>query len=299
MNRIVPVVLLALLIAAGCGNRRETYTSGHRFVLIADPYLPIVQREADQFMSLYPEVKMEIHGTTTREAIVCLLNDSVYSIVIDRPLNEEERQVAQHAEKRIVENKIGEDGIAMIVHKSNAIAHLDSVSIRQILTRRLQNWDKIAGSRKFGPIDIVLTGRNSGMYELLRNRFLTSENPLEPATVVGNQADVVQHVSTHPLAIGFVAASLVMGRDEKVKTVPVLIQSPQNGEKECLPGQLEIYQSLYPFHYSLYLCNTEGKAAVAIGFGSFLLSNEGQKIIQKAGLAPASIPYRTIQLTSE
>jgi phosphate transport system substrate-binding protein len=299
MNRIVPIILLSLLVAAGCGKRRDTYLSGHRFVLVADPYLPLIRREADKFMSLYPHAKMDIHGTSAREAIVGLLNDSVYSVVIDRPLNEEERQVAQQAKKRIVENKIAEDGIAIIVHKSNPIAKIDSAFIQQILARHTQDWRDLSGSQRSGSIDVVLTGRNSGMYESLLNRFFAPAKLIEPTTVVGNQKEAIHYVSLHPQAIGFVASSLVMNGAETVRVVPVLVRSQQGGEKTCLPGQLEVYQSLYPFHYSLYLCNAEAKAAVGIGFGAFLVSNEGQKVIQNAGLAPASIPYRTIQLTSE
>ena len=300
MSRIVPIAIFSFLVAAGgCGNRSDTYTSGHRSVLIADPYLPLLQREVDQFASLYPQAKVEIHGTSTREAIVGLLNDSVYSIVIDRPLNEEERQVAQRAEKRVVEDKIGKDGIAIIVHPSNAIGRIDSASIQQILTHHTQNWRELAGSRRSGSVDVVLTGRNSGMYELLRNRFFAPAKLLEPTTVLETQAELIQYVSLHPQAIGFVASSLVMNGGQKVRVVPVLIRSPEGGELGCLPGQLEVYQSLYPFHYSLYLCYAEAKAAVGIGFGAFLLSNEGQKVIQKAGVAPAAIPYRKIQLTSE
>jgi phosphate transport system substrate-binding protein len=299
MSRILPIALLSLLVAAGCGKRPDSYTTGHRTVLIADPYLPLLQREADEFMSLYPQAKTDVHGTSTRGAIVSLLNDSVYSIVIDRPLNEEERRVAQQAEKRIVLNKIGEDGIAVIVNASNRIANIDSISIHEILARSVQNWQEISGSRESGPIDVVLTGRNSGMYELLLDRFFTSTKLVEPTTVVASQEEAIRTVSLHPHAIGFVASSLVMNGPQKVRVVPVLVRSPQGEKSECLPGQLEIYQSLYPFHYSLYLCNAEAKAAVGIGFGAFLVSNEGQKVIQKAGMAPAAIPYRTIQLTSE
>ena len=70
-------------------------------------------------------------------------------------------------------------------------------------------------------------------------------------------------------------------------------------EKEYLPRQQEIHESLYPFHYSLYLYNTEAKAAVGVGFSALVLSNVGQKIFQRSGLVPVSIPYRTIQLNAE
>jgi phosphate transport system substrate-binding protein len=296
---LLSILFILIIGIFGCKKRVETATSGHRLVLTADPYLPLMQQEVDQFMSLYPEVKVEVRGASTREAIVHLLNDSVRSIVIDRPFNEEERQVAEQASIRIVENKIAEDGIAIIVHKQNAISNITVESIRSIITSAAKDWSQIKGARGSGAIDLVLTGRNSGMYELLQKKVFSSPKPLEPTAMMNNQRDVIQYVSTHPQSVGCVASSLVTDKVENIKVLPIIAKSPEGGEKEYLPGQQEIHDSLYPFHYSLYLYNAEAKAAVGVGFSALVLSNVGQKIIQKAGLVPVAIPYRTIQLHAE
>jgi phosphate transport system substrate-binding protein len=300
MKRCILFILLLIIICvSGCKKRVETATYGHRLVLVADPYMPLIKQEVDEFISLYPEVKMEVYGASTREAIVHLLNDSVRSIVIDRPLNEEEQQVARQAAIRIVENKIAEDGIAIIVHKFNPIATIDIETIRLIISRDVKDWRQIPKSRWSGAIDLVLTGRNSGINELLQRKIFNLSKSLEPSAVFGNQFEVIKYVSMHPSSVGLVAASMLTNRPENIKVVPVVVRSPEGGENEYFPGQQEIYESLYPFHYSLYLYNAEAKAAVGIGFGAFILSNIGQKIIQKAGLVPASMPYRTIQLNAE
>jgi ABC-type molybdate transport system substrate-binding protein len=110
---------------------------------------------------------------------------------------------------------------------------------------------------------------------------------------------VIQYVSEHQHSIGCVAASLLTDEIVNVKILPLLTKSSDGSEKEYLPRQQEIHESLYPFHYSLYLYNTEAKAAVGLGFSAFVLSNVGQKIFQRSGLVPVSIPYRTIQLQAE
>jgi ABC-type phosphate transport system substrate-binding protein len=122
---------------------------------------------------------------------------------------------------------------------------------------------------------------------------------MEPNTVMNSQRDVIRYVSEHPYSVGFVAASLLTDKVGNVKMLPVLIKSPEGVEKEYLPGQQEIHESLYPFHFSLYLYNAEAKAAVGVGFSAMVLSNVGQKIFQRSGLVPVSIPYRTIQLHAE
>ena len=300
MKQVFFSILLILLMGiSGCKKKDETATSGHRLLLTADPYVPLIQQEVDQFMSIYPEVKMEVRSASTRGAIVLLLNDSVQSIVIDRQFNEEEQQVIQRAAIKIVENRIAEDGVAIIVHRQNPISSIHIESVRSIVTNTVKDWNQITEAHWSGDIDFVLTSKNSGMYELLQKRIFSVSKPLEPTNVMPNQSDVVKYVSTHPRSVGCVAASLVNDEIEQIKVIPVLAKSLDGIEKKYVPRQQEIYNTLYPFHYSLYLYNAETKTSVGVGFGALVLSNVGQKIIQRAGLVPASIPYRTIQLHAE
>jgi phosphate transport system substrate-binding protein len=297
-HTLLSILIILIAVVSGCKNK-ETATFGHQLLLTADPYLPLIQQEADQFTSLYPQVKVEVRGASTRGAIISLLNDSVHTIVIDRQFNEEEKQVAQQASLRLVEYKIAEDGIAVIVHKQNPIPNITTNSVHQIVTRMAIEWTQVAESHWSGSIDFVLTGRNSGMYELLQKKIFNESKPLEPNAVMNSQREVIQYVSIHPYSVGFVAASLLTDETVNVKLLPVLTKSPEGDEKEYLPEQQEIHESLYPFHYSLYLYNTEAKAAVGVGFSALVLSNIGQKIFQKSGLVPVTIPYRTIQLHAE
>jgi phosphate transport system substrate-binding protein len=300
MNRAVLFMLIIVCVfVGGCKKQTETATVGHRLLLVADPYLPLMQQEVAQFVSLYPQVTMEVQCVTTREAIVLLLNDSVHVIVVDRQLNEEEKQVAQQASLRIVENKIAEDGAAVIVHKQNPISNITTESVHRIITRAATEWGQIAESRSSGPIELVLTGRNSGMQELLQRKFFSGSKLLEPTIVKNNQREVVQYVSEHPRSIGCVAASLLWGDSMNVKVLPVLTTSSDGTVKVYVPCQQDIHDSLYPFHYSLYLYNAETKATVGLGFSALVLSNIGQKIFQRSGLVPVSLPYRTIQLHAE
>jgi phosphate transport system substrate-binding protein len=293
------IVFILLFGINGCKKKVETVTSGHRLLLTTDPYLPVMQQEADQFMSIYPDVHMEVKAASSREAVVLLLNDSVRSIVLDRQFNQEEQQVIKEASIRIVENRFAEDGMAIIVHKQNPISNIRTESIRKIISGSVKDWSQISEARWSGAIDFVLTGKNSGMYEYLQKRFFSSEIQPEPVTIVVNQNDAVRYVSSHPHSMGCVAASLVIEEREKIKVLPVRVKSQEGDSTECFPWQEQIYSGLYPFHYSLYLYNAEAKTSIGIGFGALVLSNVGQKIIQKAGLVPASIPYRTIQLHAE
>jgi phosphate transport system substrate-binding protein len=195
------VILVLITGMSGCKKQADVAATAHHLVLVADPYLPLMQRQVSQYLSLYPDIKMEVLGTSSREAIVHLLNDSVHCIAIDRPFNEEEQQVARQASIKIVENKIAEDGIAIIVNKRNPVSRITIESVKRIITREAKNWNEVAGSRWPDPIDLVLTGRNSGMNELLQKKIFSVKNFLEPTTIMGNQHEVIEYVSTHPRSI--------------------------------------------------------------------------------------------------
>ncbi len=295
---ILFVLCFSALAVVGC-KKPMVVVPSRQYVLTADPYVPTLQREVEQYTSLYPQIKIEAHAASTRGAIVSLLNDSVYTIVIDRQFNEEEKQVAQQASIHYVESKIAEDAIAIIVHKQNPISRISTESVQRIVTKAATSWSDVADSHGSGPIELVLTGRNSGMNELLQTKFLPGSTVLEPTVKLNSQEDVIRYVSEHPGAVGCVAASMLMETQSPVKVLPMMAMSPDGTQQEYLPGQQEIHDSLYPLHYSLYLYNTNAKADVGVRFSAFVLSNIGQKIIQNVGLVPVSIPYRTIQLHAE
>ena len=292
------LLLAVLLVSSGC-KKKDVTVQLPLYILVADPYIPIMQLEVNQYTSLYSNLKIEVRGTSTREAIVGLLNDSVYSIVIDRPFNEEEIQVSQQISKKVVENRFAEDGVAFIVNKQNPISYLTAESAKQIVTKEITEWRNLANNHFTDKIELVLTGRNSGMYELLQTKFFPSAKQIEPAVAFNLQREVIQYVSANIYSVGCVASSLVIGKNVNVKVIPIRIKT-ENGEiKDCYPGQQELHQALYPFHYSLYLNNAESKEKNTLGFSALVLSHVGQKIIQQEGLVPVVLPYRTIQINAE
>jgi phosphate transport system substrate-binding protein len=295
----ISIILVLLFCISGCKKHPEQAAPVTRIVLTADPYTQLLQLETEQFMSLYPQAKMEVRSTSTREAIVHLLNDSVRSIIVDRKFNEEERQVERQLSVRIAENRIAEDGIAVIVNKKNPLSHIEEESLKRIVTGASADWSQIPDARWSGAIDFVLTGRNSGMYELLQKSAFSSTVIPAPSTIKENQRDIIAYVAEHPFAAGCVAASRVIGHEESIKVLPAVVKSEKGKKEDVYPGQQEIHNALYPFHYSLYLYSIETPNSVGLGFSAFVLSNIGQKIIQRAGLVPAFIPYRTIQLNAE
>ncbi len=294
------VLALAAVFIIGCRKTEEPAPPPPPATLMVTEHLaPLLQEEAEQFTSLYPDSPVRVFAVETREAIVHLLNDSVANIAIDRPLNDEERRIAEGAGKRIVENAFAKDALAVVVNAQNPASEISVESLRAIV-EGAPSWNRIPESRWDRPVDLVLTGRNSGIAELIATKFFPGKKPLAMTTQASTQAEALAYVAATPHAITLASmyAARTLPAGTKILAVPA--KEVVDGERVIKPTQTNLYRSLYPFEYSLYLYTAESKTPVGSGFGTFVIvTTLGQKIIQNAGLLPVNIPSRTIQLNAE
>jgi phosphate transport system substrate-binding protein len=297
--RTAVILCFLLFLCSGCKKKENTATSGSSFLMVSEPYGTLLQDEVRQFGSIYPDAHMDVSTTSTRNAVVQMLNDSVHAICIDRELNDEERQVLHQASMHAVENRIGDDAFAVLVHTLNPIEQVSKESLEKIVNGSVVNWRQIAESHWSGSIELVVADKNSGNYELLQKRFLRSRRELPAAAIVHSQQEVAAYVAGHPQSIGFVSFMMEPGFDKKIKVLRVEADSVVDGAAFLRPTQENVYQKLYPLRYSLYLYTTEQKTALGSGLTAFILTIPGQKIIQNAGIVPAIVPSRRIQLNAE
>ena len=65
------------------------------------------------------------------------------------------------------------------------------------------------------------------------------------------------------------------------------------------PHQAHIYRNYYPLSRSIYIFTHKAGRGVARGFAAFAAGVDGQKIIVKNGLVPATMPVRLVQLQQQ
>jgi phosphate transport system substrate-binding protein len=309
-SRLWPLLLAAVAVVGalpfGCGGERgETPTSGRVTVCVSESHLELFQEIAATFNGVYKEASVSALGATSREAIVNLINDSVKVIVTDRPLNAEEQAVVAREKIDLEEVAVAEDGLAVVVNRVNDAATFTVEGLRGIATGEVTDWGQIAGSGLSGPIELVLTGRNSGAYELLKDRFLSVPGDLAVGAVEPSQREVVDHVASRPQAVGVVSGacwrspSLAPLTDVTAGAVKALAFSAV--DSAGLPAthvfhQANIHLGRYPLHYPVYLYFRK-ESSLAAGFCAFVAGAHGQKMILDWGLVPATMPVRIVTLT--
>jgi len=306
------LVLAALfcLVAASVSCSRfaeqETATKGSIRVLASESHLDLVQAEAQEFTGLYKDAKVAVSGATTREAIVRLLNDSVSVVVVDRALNKEEEQVAEKAKLKLEKIEIALDAVAVVVNHLNDTQGISNETLKDILIRKVTDWKQVRGSGLSGPVELVLTGRNSGIYELVKDHFFGLPEDIQASVVLPSQREVLEYVAKHPQAVGLVSLasfkspsvqSLVADSTKAVVRALSFAGQDSSGKAVLFKlHQAHIYLGRYPLSYPVYIYSRRD-SNLAAGFVGFITAAAGQKMILDWGLVPVTMPVRIVTLT--
>jgi len=297
-------IVLTVLALVGCqGERKETPTKGHVTAITSESVSPLVKAEKQKFEELYPDAHVTLEVAHAREAIARLFNDTIKVIVSSRPLNTEERQVAQKANLQFSEYKIAIDAIAIIVNNSNPVTQLRTTELDSIFTGKIDRWRGPGGASKASPIELCLPSRNSGTFEVFAAKVLKGEDVAKPEAVTATSPDMMQFVSSHPAAIGMIGLNWLDSNETRVKVLelsdPFAPDSLGIRGKYFKPLQAYVYQGYYPLTRDIIIYSKADLYSVGIGFVSFVTSAPGQKIVLNSGLVPATMPVRLVQLTRE
>ncbi len=294
------LMAFVLVIAAACNRKEEPNTTrGSLFMLATGTYVPLLTKEADEFMAEYDKTSVKITGTTTREAIVALLNDSVRCVCVDRTLNPEERKVVQNVGMNLATIRIGKDALVLIVGDQNVLRSVKMETLKGIVEKSISDWKQIPGSHRTGKLDVITMGKNTGVPELLQRRFFHLAKEFVPNMTGTTEEEIVHYVQDAPQAMGIVSFASVVDRPKGIHMLGIESRDSTSQIQVVEPNQSNIFDDLYPLTYSLYLYISEPKLAVGSGFGTFIMTIQGQQIIQAYGLAPEIVPSRIIQLKSE
>lgn len=193
-------------------------------------------------------------------------------------------------ERTVSRTPIGLDGLALVVHASNAITNLTTVQVQALYSGRLLTWAEVGGP----PDDVLLLSREdgSGSRQLFEERLMGEERVSLTAVVMPTNADIVAYVAKHPNAIGYVSRAYVVAVIDQAtqpNLLPVEAQAPTPAaplvKVVALDGQLPTQQAIqtqsYPLIQPLYLVGRTRPAGWLQQFIDFTLSPAGQTIVAR------------------
>lgn len=231
--------------------------------------LPLVQVAAETFMETNPGVTISVQGGGSGVGIASLLDRTTDIATSSRRIKDEEVKKAKASRVNPHETAIALDGIAVIVHPSNPVRGLSKAQIKDIYTGRISSWSEVGGRK--AKIVTVNRDTSSGTFEAFDALALDKKKVRRDALTSASNQAVAQTVAQTPGAVGYVGIGYLTPR---VRPVPV--DGIACSRKTVQSGE-------YPLSRSLYLY-TNGKPLGAAGkFIAFVLSPEGQKLVEAEG----------------
>jgi len=302
-------VLSCFLLSCGGGGsgKTDTPTSGRAFITVDESYKLILDAELDMFHYLYKDAKVTAEVKPEGDVINTLLNnDSCRAGIIARKLTEEE--IAFFKAKKIypIETKIAIDAVAVIIHNDNGTDSLSMEQLREILSGRVGLWSQIDSAAKPDSIRLIFDGNTSANARFLNETFLggNAAFPKNCFAVSGNQ-EVIDYVSQNPKSVGIISVNWISDRDDSLshtflkKVKVVALSSDNNPYLFYQPFAAYVADGSYPLTRDVYMINREGRSGLGTGFIAFVAGEKGQRIILKAGMVPATMPIRLVNIKTE
>lgn len=302
-----------LLLLSACNSKpkdglTDTYTSGEISIAADESFQPIIQEEIDVFENLFPMARIVPRYTTEVEAVNLLLKDSVRLAIATRKLTAGEMN-SFHSRKFFPrEIKLATDALALIVNRQNPDTLISVRDIRRILTGEAKEWKSVYPGSSLKDIMVVFDNKNSSTVRFAIDSVCGGK-PLSNAGVKAMKTNqqVMDYVAKTPDAIGVIGVNWLGNRSDttnfsfrdEIRVMSVSAEDVATSANSYKPYQAYLYYENYPLARSIYVLLNDPRNALPWGFGSFLTSDRGQRIILKSGLLPATQPVRVVDIKDE
>lgn len=269
--RIVCSAVALLLICASCGKKSPSQEVYRRHAVTAagsTSVMPFTEKLAEHFMVEHPNFIINVQAGGSTAGIQACINGTVDIGMSSRELKPEEK-------KHLNEIVICYDGIAIIVHPENPVTALTLAQIRDIFRGSITNWKKLGWIDRH--IDAVTREEGSGTRSAFEELVMHGAEIDDGIMVQDSNGSVKEVVATDPYAIGYVSLGMV-----DTRVVAVMVDYVRPSTDTIISKR---YKIVRPF---LYLVKGT-PSGPAQQFITYVLSGEGQKILQREGLIPVNV----------
>lgn len=292
------------MLKPGAVATDETPTRGKISIAIDESFQLLFDTEVYTFCSLYKDA--QIHPEYLNEQVVLdrFFSDSVNNMVLTRELKPDE--VSFLSQKNLVPRttKIAHDALAIILNPANKDTLLELNKVKELFTGKISDWKQIDKKSDLGKIKIVFDNIKSGNVRYFIEKFDLKDSLPNTFASVNNNFEVIKYVKNHAGAVGVLSVNWISDRQDstsieflsEVKVAAITPDFDPNGTDYYKPYQAYIADGSYPFARDVFYISKESFSGLGTGFASFVAGDQGQRIVLKSKLVPATMPVRIIHL---
>ena len=224
---------------------------------------PLSEELANVFMDEHSGVRLEVSGGGSGSGITAAQENTADFGAVSRDVRDDETGIKTYT--------IAIDGIAVIAHSDNEINDITLEDVRKIFNGEITNWSEVGGADE--AIVVVSREEGSGTRGAFDDIVLGDEALVASALIQNSGGAVREAVSSEANAIGYLSTGSL---NDTVKGLAVdgVEPTPEN----IVAGD---YPVARPFNYVAN--EDEDLSALAQAFLDFILSDEGQQVVEDKG----------------
>jgi phosphate transport system substrate-binding protein len=291
------------MVLSSCADRDkqgkvlDTPTAGSIKIAVDESLKPLIDAEIQAFEGIYRNAKIEVTYTSEGEAINAMMQDSARLAIVTRKLVDDEVKLLQRQTIVPYQLTVAKSGVALIANKITSDTVIDLTVLKALLSGKNEFIDGLSESQH-----IVFDQPNSGIIRFLKDTLgLTGGLSANCFAVKGNSA-VVDYITKTKNAIGLIDLSWISDHDDSTTTAflnSVKVMAILGDSVAYQPYQAYLAQGRYPLIRNVEIISREARAGLGSGFMAFVASDKGQRIVLKAGLLPATMPIRIVEVNHE
>ena len=297
-----------LLLLSSCGGMgktatNETPTRGNIRIVADESFQPLIETEVFTFTHLYNNAKIKPVYKPEYDVINDFMKDSVKVIVTSKKLSDYQIQYLRDTQIIARTTTYAYDALALITNHENKDTLIKYNTVKDIFMGKIKTWKEVNEKSKLGDIRVIFDNAKSGNVRYFKELFEIKDSLGKNFFAVNNNAEVINFVSKNPDAMGIISVNWISDKDDSltmsfIKKVNVVAVSQQyvNDGSYYRPNQGFIYDKEYPFVREIYLISRETFTGLGSGFINWACGEQGQRVVLKSGLVPATMPIRLVQI---
>jgi len=287
MRRVPWCILSGVLMAGGGPAWAATLITADG----SSTVYPITEAVAEEFQKQHRKVRVTVGISGTGGGFKKFCTGETDLSNASRPIKPSEVELCGKNGITYIELPVAFDGLAVVVHPSNAWAvsmtakelkTLWEPSAQGVITR----WSQLRSGWPEKEIHLFGPGVDSGTYDYFTEAVVGQEGASRGDYTSSEDDNVlVQGVATDPLALGYFGVAYYEANKDKLRVVPIDDENPDNGNGPTLPTYENVVKGVYqPLARPIfiYVNRTAADRQDVQAFVKFYLT-DGQPLVKEVG----------------
>ncbi|MBA3850694.1 MAG: phosphate-binding protein [Opitutus sp.] len=238
----------------------------------------MVPQVAEAFRAKNPGVVFEIAAEGSTTGIAAITDGTADIGMSSRRARPTEMSAALAKGVTMKPVIVSWDAMAVVVNQANPIEKLTLRQVEQIFAGDVRDWGAVGGNA--GAISIYTRNTSSGTYQDWKDLAMKKRDYAGSSQKMAGNEQIAAEVGKNPNGIGYVGIAYIHAPG--VKVVGIV---GKDG-KVVLPTTEAVHDKTYPYARPNFFYTNGDPTGLAAEFITYLLSEEGQAIVAKAGFVP-------------